>query len=90
MLTRTGLAAGDTDFAGRAVELAEEGARRNPGVATFEGIAQGLRGLLDDDLDRLAQAADTVTRSPPSARPGRHVPDTLSRPADACVITAPP
>ncbi len=71
MLARTGLAAGDTDFAGRAVELAKEGARRNPGVATFEGIAQGLRGLLNDDLDRLAQAADTVTRSPrPLVRAG--------------------
>jgi hypothetical protein len=31
MLVRTGLAAGDADFAAGAVELAEEGARRNPG-----------------------------------------------------------
>ena len=71
MLTLAGLAAGDTDFAGRAVELAEEGARRNPGVATFEAIAQGLRGLLDHDFGRLAQAAGTVTRSPrPLVRAG--------------------
>jgi DNA-binding CsgD family transcriptional regulator len=71
MLTRAGLAAGDTDFASRAVELAEEGARRNPGVATFEAIAQGLRGLLDHDLERLAGAADVVTRSPrPLVRAG--------------------
>ena len=71
MLARTGLAAGDTDFAARAVELAADGARRNPGVATFEGIAQGLRGLLDHDLGRLAQAADVVTRSPrPLVRAG--------------------
>jgi DNA-binding CsgD family transcriptional regulator/tetratricopeptide (TPR) repeat protein len=71
MLAQAGLAADDPDFAGRAVELAEEGARRNPGVATFEAIAQDLRGLLDHDLDRLAQAAETVTRSPrPLVRAG--------------------
>ena len=71
MLARTGLAAGDAGFAARAVELAEEGARRNPGVATFEAIAQGLRGLLDHDLDRLARAADVVTRAPrPLVRAG--------------------
>ena len=64
MLARTGLAAGDADFAGRAVELAEEGARRNPGVPTFEAIGQGLRGLLDHDLDQLARASDTAVRSP--------------------------
>ena len=69
--SRAGLAAGDSDFACRAVELAEEGAQRNPGVATFEAIAQGLRGLLGHDLDRLAQAADIVTRSPrPLVRAG--------------------
>jgi DNA-binding CsgD family transcriptional regulator len=71
MLTRTGIAAGDTDFACRAVELAEEGARRNPGVPTFEAIAQGLRGLLEHDLDQLARASGTVTRSPrPLVRAG--------------------
>jgi DNA-binding CsgD family transcriptional regulator len=71
MLMRTGLAAGDTDFAARVVEVAEEGAQRNPGVATFEAIAQDLRGLLDHDLDRLAQAAEIVTRSPrPLVRAG--------------------
>jgi len=40
-------------------------------VATFEAIAQDLRGLLDHDLDRLAQAAEIVTRSPrPLVRAG--------------------
>jgi DNA-binding CsgD family transcriptional regulator/tetratricopeptide (TPR) repeat protein len=71
MLVRAGLAAGDTDFAARAVELAADGARRNPGVATSEAIAQSLRGLLDHDLDQLAQAADVVARSPrPLVRAG--------------------
>ncbi len=70
-MARIGLAACDTGFAGRAVELAEEGARRNPGVATFEAIALGLRGLVDDDLDRLALAADAAARSPrPLVRAG--------------------
>ena len=64
MLARIGLAAGDADFAVCAAELAEEGARRNPGVATFEGIALGLRGLLDSDLDRLARAAEVIAASP--------------------------
>jgi DNA-binding CsgD family transcriptional regulator len=64
MLVRTGLAAGDADFAARAVELAEEGASRNPGVATFEGTALGLRGLLESDLDRLARAAEVIAASP--------------------------
>jgi DNA-binding CsgD family transcriptional regulator len=71
MLARTGIAAADTPFTVRAVELAEEGARRNPCVATFEAVAAGLRGLLDDDLDQLAQAAAVVTRSPrPLVRAG--------------------
>jgi DNA-binding CsgD family transcriptional regulator/tetratricopeptide (TPR) repeat protein len=71
MLARTGLAAGDADFTFRAVELAAEGARRNPGVATFEGIALGLRGLLDNDLDQLGEAAEVVARSPrPLVRAG--------------------
>jgi DNA-binding CsgD family transcriptional regulator len=40
-------------------------------VATFEAIAQGLRGLLDNDLGLLAQAADTAARSPrPLVRAG--------------------
>jgi len=71
MLARIGLTAGDADFAARTVELAEEGARRNPGVATFEGIALGLRGLLESDLDRLARAAEVIAASPcPLVRAG--------------------
>jgi DNA-binding CsgD family transcriptional regulator len=61
---RTGLAAGDTGFARRAVHLAEEGARRNPGVATFGAVALGLRGRLDEDLDSLARAAEVAADSP--------------------------
>jgi DNA-binding CsgD family transcriptional regulator len=64
VLARIGLSGGDPGFAARAAELAEEGARRNTGVATFEAIALGVRGLLEDDLHRLARAADAAVRSP--------------------------
>jgi DNA-binding CsgD family transcriptional regulator len=33
-------------------------------VATFEGIAFGLRGLLESDLGRLARAAEVIEASP--------------------------
>jgi len=64
MLARTGLAAGDADFTDRAADLAAEGARRNPGVATFAAIALGVRGLRDNDLDLLTEAANVVASSP--------------------------
>lgn len=64
LLTRIGRAAGDAGFARQAVHLAAEGARRNPGVATFEAIALNLRGLLDDDLAPLARAAGLAPDSP--------------------------
>jgi DNA-binding CsgD family transcriptional regulator len=64
MLAHIGISAADPAFAARAVELAEEGASRNRGVATFEAIAAGLRGLLDHDLDQLALAARTAAHSP--------------------------
>src|SRR6201999_1506068 len=71
LLTRPGLAAGNRAFAERAVLLAEEGARRNPGVATFEAIALDLRGLLAGDPGPLgavpgplARAAEVAAGSP--------------------------
>jgi DNA-binding CsgD family transcriptional regulator/tetratricopeptide (TPR) repeat protein len=63
-LARIGLAAGDLGFAHRAAHLAAQGARRNPGVATFEAIALGLRGLLDDGPGSLARAAEVAAASP--------------------------
>jgi DNA-binding CsgD family transcriptional regulator len=64
LLARAGLAAGDADFAQRAVRLAADGAHRNPRVATFEAIALGLRGLLDDDCGLLEKAAGLAADSP--------------------------
>jgi DNA-binding CsgD family transcriptional regulator len=62
--TRFGLAADDPGFAERAVAIAEEGAARNPGVASFEGMALQLRGTLRQDLGLLRQGSEVLARSP--------------------------
>ena len=59
-----GLAAGDADFTAEAVAIAELGAERNPGVASFEGLALNLRARLDADLGQLAAAAKMLQTSP--------------------------
>ncbi|MEU4245016.1 helix-turn-helix transcriptional regulator [Actinoplanes sp. NPDC026619] len=59
-----GAAAGDRKFAINAVEAAETAAARNPGVASFEGVALQLRGALDGDLDLLARAVAVLAASP--------------------------
>ncbi|TDW21932.1 helix-turn-helix transcriptional regulator [Kribbella kalugense] len=59
-----GVAAGDPKFAQRAVELAELGAERNPGVPSFEGIALNLRGRQEDDLELIARSAEVLSASP--------------------------
>src|SRR6185437_100267 len=43
VFARVGLAASDARFAAEALKIAEEGAVRNPGVASFEGIALHVR-----------------------------------------------
>ena len=63
-LARLGLDAGDRRFAGRAAGVADLAAQRNPGVATFEGTARHIRGLLDDDEHVLAEAVTTLRGSP--------------------------
>lgn len=59
-----GTAAGDEKFARQAVELAELGAQRNPGVASFEGLALNLRGRADGDLALIARSAEVLASSP--------------------------
>ena len=59
-----GLAAGDADFTAEAVAIAELGAERNPGIASFEGLALNLRARLDADLGQLADAAKMLQTSP--------------------------
>ncbi|SEO93998.1 regulatory protein, luxR family [Actinacidiphila rubida] len=52
------------DFAAELVEAASQSARRNPGVASFEGLALQLRGVRDNDLETLARAASVLQASP--------------------------
>ena len=60
-----GLAAGDADFAAEAVAIAELGAERNPGVASFKGLALNLRAHLAQIQDN----SPTLRRLQTSPRP---------------------
>ena len=46
------------------VAIAEEGADRNPDVATLNGVALNLRGLLNDDLPMVAESVEVLRQSP--------------------------
>ncbi len=59
-----GTAAGAAKFALQAVEIAELGAERNPGVSSFDGLALNLRGRADDDLTLIARSAEVLASSP--------------------------
>ena len=56
--------AADQEFCAACVDIAEIAAARNPGVASFEGIALNFCGRSSKDLDIIAQSADVLTRSP--------------------------
>ncbi len=64
VFVRVGRATGDERFTGEAVSIAAEGAARNPGVASFEGVALELRGLAHKDLGALTAANKVLDRSP--------------------------
>ena len=59
-----GNVAGDDDFARAAVEAAQTAAARNPGVASFEGIALNLLGRHTRDMETIEHAADVLAASP--------------------------
>jgi DNA-binding CsgD family transcriptional regulator len=59
-----GVTAEDGDFAAAALAIAEIAAERNPGVASFEGMALIACGRDKGDLNMMAQAAGVLTRSP--------------------------
>jgi DNA-binding NarL/FixJ family response regulator len=59
-----GMACGAADFTECAVEIAEEGARRNPDVATLTGLALNMRGLLNRDLAAVAESVRVLQHSP--------------------------
>ncbi|WP_344385142.1 helix-turn-helix transcriptional regulator [Asanoa iriomotensis] len=64
IFVRVGRATGDQRFSGEAAAIAAEGAARNPGVASFEGVALATRGLVQLDLDALTAANAVLDRSP--------------------------
>lgn len=64
MFFEIGAAAGDAAFSEVVVNVAELAAARNPGVASFEGVALNVRGRSKGDLAMIAQAADVLARSP--------------------------
>ena len=59
-----GAAAGESKFAWQAVDIAELGAERNPGVSSFEGLALNLRGRAEEDLALIARSAEMLASSP--------------------------
>ena len=59
-----GIAAGDSDFARQAVEVAQVGADRNPGVKSFAGQALYVRGMLEQDVDALGEAVAVLEDAP--------------------------
>lgn len=56
--------AGDRPFISACVDIAETAAVRNPGVASFEGLALNLRGRFSNDLKVIARAAEVLSQSP--------------------------
>ncbi len=61
---QVGAATGDNTFTASCLDVAEANAARNPGVASFEGVALNLRGLGKQDLDILAESVHVLDRSP--------------------------
>jgi DNA-binding CsgD family transcriptional regulator len=64
MLARIGLDTGNLEFARKAAHIADLVAQRNPGVATLDGTALHIHGLLADDPGPLADAVRTLRESP--------------------------
>jgi len=63
-LRHTRTAAQDQGFSAGCVQVAELAAARNPGVASFEGVALNTRGRSSADLDMIGQSAEVLARSP--------------------------
>jgi DNA-binding CsgD family transcriptional regulator len=64
VLFSIGLISGATNITQRTVEFTEEGARRNPDVATLNGLALNLRGMLGGDLGKVAESVRILEHSP--------------------------
>jgi DNA-binding CsgD family transcriptional regulator len=64
ILCEVGMVCGASEFTERAVEIAEEGAERNPDVATLTGLALNMRGLFSGDLAMVAESVKVLQHSP--------------------------
>jgi DNA-binding CsgD family transcriptional regulator len=64
ILFEVGIACGAADFTERAVEIAEDGAQRNPDVATLTGLALNMRGLFNRDLAMADESVRVLQHSP--------------------------
>jgi DNA-binding CsgD family transcriptional regulator len=64
VLFSIGLVSGATNITERTVKFTEEGARRNPEVATLNGLALNLRGRLRGDLGMMAESVKILQHSP--------------------------
>jgi DNA-binding CsgD family transcriptional regulator len=64
VLFSIGLISDATNITERTVEFTEEGARRNPDVATLNGLALNLRGRLCGDLGMMAESVKILQHSP--------------------------
>jgi len=61
---QVGAQAGDHEFTGACLDIAETAAACNPGVASFEGVALNIRGRSSEDLDITARSAEVLAGSP--------------------------
>ena len=61
---QVGAQAGEHEFTGACLDIAETAAARNPGVASFEGVALNIRGRSSEDLDITARSAEVLALSP--------------------------
>jgi DNA-binding CsgD family transcriptional regulator len=64
VLFSIGLISGATDITEYTIEFTDEGARRNPEVATLNGLALNLRGRLGGDLGMVAESVQILQNSP--------------------------
>ncbi|MEU9413602.1 LuxR C-terminal-related transcriptional regulator [Streptomyces sp. NPDC048281] len=64
VLAGIGVAEDDAAFLEQVQSLADTGAARNPGVASFEGISAHVQGLVHRDGDLLRRAVDVLADGP--------------------------
>jgi DNA-binding CsgD family transcriptional regulator/tetratricopeptide (TPR) repeat protein len=64
VIFEAGMVCDAVDFIERVLEIAEESAARNPEVATLNGMATNLRGLVNNDVGMVAESIEILQHSP--------------------------